>query len=162
MNTEKTRSRFERPASSLKLGFVDRHRRRLIPFVVTAIVLHVVALLYSTFNKPEKQALKPIKTMFVIRQPRLTKPFQFEKKRVERRMLKRKVAVQQPKQVRTLTREINSPDLLGTVATFSYGVGTGEDYGEMSVEPTVRISAIIFHLFSFQLFFSILLQIQEF
>ena len=65
VNTKKTRSRFERPASSLKLGFVERHRRRLMPFIVTAIVLHVVALLYSTFNRIEKQALKPIKTMFV-------------------------------------------------------------------------------------------------
>jgi len=142
VNAKKTGSRFERPASFLKLGYVERHRRRLVPFIAVALVLHAVALLYSTLKKPEKQALKPIKTMFVIRQPRLTKPFQFEKKRIERRMLERKVVVQQPKQIRTLTRQINSPNLLGTVTAFSYNVDTGADYGEVSVEPPIRISTI--------------------
>ena len=63
----------------------------------------------------------------VVRKPRLTKAFEFEKRQIPKRQMTRQVRAAKPE----ITRkpQIRRPDLVGKIKTFLFGVETGADLG---------------------------------
>ena len=76
----------------------------------------------------------------VVRKPRLTKAFEFEKQQIPKRQMTRQVRAAKPQ----ITRkpQIRLPDLVGKIKTFRFGVASGADLGLEVVQPEVQRVAI--------------------
>ena len=86
---------------------------------------------------------KPPIVEFIVRQPRMTKPFEFKKKQTPKRVMTRKVVTARPEPVRTLSKRIDRPDVFGTVATVSYTVQREAAVGGEVVMPAQSSEKVV-------------------
>ncbi len=71
------------------------------------------------FKRTEVKVVKPPTMELVIRRPRMTKPFEFKKKRIKQREYKKKEIVQRKPTAEIKTKSIQQ-NLLGTVASYEF------------------------------------------
>ena len=136
-------NRFVGPADVLDLGrLVRENRSKLYYGLLVAIGIHLATLAYFSLTKQERVVVRPPIAELIIRRPRMTKPFEFKKRRVPKRRMTRKVASAKPRVMRTITTRINSPDIFGTIRTFDYSVDSGASMGVEVVEPDIQAAEI--------------------
>ena len=135
------RGRFETPADALKLGRLLADTRRLaVAGLVIALLAHAALFSYLVITRSEIREAQPPTLEFVMRTPRLTKPFELKKKRVQRKMTRRQVQAEIVPEV-AISERINRPDVFGTVATFNYAIESGATVGGQAVVPEIAAFA---------------------
>ena len=123
------RGRFEGPADALRLDRLGAESRRVvIAGLVIALLAHAGLLAYLLISRTAIREAQPPTVEFVMRSPRLTKPFELKKKRVQRKMTRRRVEAEAVPDI-AIAERINRPDVFGTVATFNYAIESGGDRG---------------------------------
>ncbi len=138
------RERFRTPAEALNLSALLRKNRKILYIgVVIGVVAHAVLATYFVLSKPERTVVRPPTVQFVIRKPRMTKAFEFKKKKPPKRMMARKVVTAKPKLVKALSKSTMGADLIGTIPMFDYSVGESADVGLGVVEPQIAASEIV-------------------
>ena len=133
--------RFSTPTDALSLEELLRRQRELLYWaVIAALVVLAVPVTYLVTREEEKKAPKPPTMHLVVRKPRLTKAFEFEKRQIPKRQMTRQVRAAKPE----ITRkpQIRRPDLVGKIKTFRFGVETGADLGLEVVQPEVQRVAV--------------------
>ena len=117
----KGKSRFAGFSDAIDMEKLERETQRLFYLgLLVAVSLNAAAASYFTFKKTEVKVLKPPTMELVIRRPRMTKAFEFKKKRVAQRIYQKKEIQQRKPTAEIQTKTISTTDLLGTVATFEY------------------------------------------
>ena len=105
-----------------------------------AFVLLMLPLGYLALRDVEKKAPKPPVMHLVVRKPRMTKPFEFQKRKMPKRQMTREVRAAKPQIAHR--PQIRRPDLVGKIQTFQFGVDTGADLGLEVVQPDIKRVAI--------------------
>jgi hypothetical protein len=132
------RGRFRGPADVLKLErLAAKTRRGIYASLAISMLLLGSFFAFLLLSSEEKKAARPPVVDFVVRTPRLTKPFELKKKRVPKRTMTRKVAAAEPKILRTITERIDRPQVFGTVESFSFAVESGARISGEAVEPKI-------------------------
>lgn len=100
---------------------LERETQKLLYMgLLVSISLYAAAASFFMFKKTEVKVVKPPTMELVIRRPRMTKAFEFKKKRVAQRVLQKR-EVQQRKPTAEIQTKSISMDILGSVASFDYG-----------------------------------------
>ena len=135
------RGRFEAPADALRLDRLLADSRRLaVAGLVIALLVHAAVFSYLVISKSEIREAQPPTLEFVMRTPKLTKPFELKKKRVQRKMIRRRVRADVVPEI-AITERINRPDVFGTVTTFNYAIESGTTVGGQAVVPEIAAFA---------------------
>jgi len=114
-------SRFSGPSDAIDMEKLEKETQKLFFLgLLVAVSLHAAIGSYFMFKKTEIRVVKPPTMELVIRRPRMTKAFEFKKKRVKTRVLERKKIVERKPTAEIQTKAISTIDLMGTVATFEY------------------------------------------
>ena len=133
--------RFRGPADFLKPAeLLARLRRFTYWSLIGAFIITGIPVIYLATRDRVKKAPKPPIMHLVVRKPRMTKPFEFEKRKIPKRKMTRQVTAAKP----DITRrpQIRRPDLIGKIKTFRFGVDTGADLGLEVVQPDIQRVAI--------------------
>lgn len=138
---QRSPGRFATPTDFLRPEELLRRLRRLT-YGAVAIAIFILALpvAYLATRAKEKKAPKPPVMHLVVRKPRMTKPFEFEKRKIPKRQMTRQVRAAKPQIARR--PQIRRPDLVGKIQTFRFGVESGADLGLEVVQPEVQRVAI--------------------
>lgn len=116
-----TKSRFSGFSDAIDMEKLEKETQKLFYMgLLVAVSLYGAAASFFMFKKTEVKVVKPPTMELVIRRPRMTKAFEFKKKRVAQRVLQKR-EVQQRKPSAEIQTKSLSMDLMGTVATFDYG-----------------------------------------
>ena len=135
-HTDMVHGRFSSPSDRLDLRDIHRRTRKYVYYgLIGSIIAHLTIIGSLELTQKEAKVAQPPVIEFMVRTPRMTKPFEFKKKRVPLRVMTRKVSAAKPKQVRTTSARIHSPDVFGTVSTFSYTVENSDGIGTAVVMP---------------------------
>ena len=114
-------SRFSGATDAIDMEKLEKETQKLFFLgLLVAVSLHAAVGSYFMFKKTEVKVVKPPTMELVIRRPRMTKAFEFKKKRVQQRVLQRKEVVQRKPTANIQTKSINTMNLMGNVATFDY------------------------------------------
>ena len=114
-------SRFSGPSDAIDMKKLEKETQKLFFLgLLVAISLHAAVGSYFMFKKTKVKVVKPPMMELVIRRPRMTKAFEFKKKRVKTRTLQRKLIVERIPTAEIQTKSIAAIDLMGTVASFDY------------------------------------------
>ena len=133
--------RFETPADALKLNrLLADTRRHAVAGLVIALLVHAAVFSYLVISRSEIREAQPPTLEFVMRTPRLTKPFELKKKRVQRKMTRRRVQAEIVPEI-PISERINRPDVFGTVTTFNYAIESGATVGGQAVVPEIAAFA---------------------
>lgn len=134
--------RFSSPSDVLLLPWLLGENRRVFYVAALMGVAALAALVFSLSQEKVQPVPKPLTMELVIRKPRMTKPFEFQKKPKPRRIMTRKQSEARPSKP-TITQHFRNPNLFGTVMTFNYGIDTGASIGTEVVEPDIAPVAIV-------------------
>ena len=138
---QRSPGRFATPTDFLRPEELLRRLRRLTyGAVAIAILILALPVAYLATRAKEKKAPKPPVMHLVVRKPRMTKPFEFEKRKIPKRQMTRQVRAAKPQIARR--PQIRRPDLVGKIQTFRFGVESGADLGLEVVQPEVQRVAI--------------------
>ena len=133
--------RFRGPADFLKPDELLRRLRRFAYWgLMGAIVITGIPVIYLATRDDAKKAPKPPIMHLIVRKPRMTKPFEFEKRKIPKRKMTRQVTAAKPEIKRR--PQLRRPDLIGKIKTFRFGVDTGADLGLEVVQPDIQRVAI--------------------
>lgn len=122
---DETKSRFSGFSDAIDMEKLEKETQKLFFMgLLVGVSLNVAAASFFMFKKTEVKVVKPPTMELVIRRPRMTKAFEFKKKRVAQRVLQKR-EVQQRKPTAEIQTKSLSMDIMGSVASFEYG-------GEMS------------------------------
>lgn len=139
---EPTRSqRFSGFSDAIDMEKLERETQRLFYLgLLVAVSLNAATASYYMFKKTEVKVVKPPTMELVIRRPRMTKAFEFKKKRVSQRLLQKKEIEQRKPSAEIQTKALNTSDLMGNVASFDYSndMNTNIDT-EVYVPQTINI-----------------------
>ena len=121
MANEVRTSRFSGPSDAIDMEKLEKETQKLFFLgLLVAVSFHAALGSYFMFKKTAVKVVKPPSMELVIRRPRMTKAFEFKKKRVKTRTLQRKQIVERKPTAEIQTKSISTVDLMGTVATFDY------------------------------------------
>ena len=138
---QRSPGRFATPTDFLRPEELLRRLRRLTyGAVAIAILILALPVAYLATRAKEKKAPKPPVLHLEVRKPRMTKPFEFEKRKIPKRQMTRQVRAAKPQIARR--PQIRRPDLVGKIQTFRFGVESGADLGLEVVQPEVQRVAI--------------------
>ena len=114
-------SRFSVPSDAIDMKKLEKETQKLFFLgLLVAISFHAAVGSYFMFKKTKVKVVKPPMMELVIRRPRMTKAFEFKKKRVKTRTLQRKQIVERKPTAQIQTKSIAAIDLMGTIASFDY------------------------------------------
>lgn len=114
-------SRFSGPSDAIDIEKLEKETQKLFFLgLLVAVSFHAALGSYFMFKKTAVKVVRPPSMELVIRRPRMTKAFEFKKKRVKTRTLQRKQIVERKPTAEIQTKSIKTVDLMGTVATFDY------------------------------------------
>jgi len=114
-------SRFSGPSDAIDMEKLEKETQKLFFLgLLVAVSLHAAVGSYFIYKKTEVKVVKPPTMELVIRRPRMTKAFEFKKKRVQKRVLQKKEIVQRKPTADIQTKNISTMDLMGTVTSFEY------------------------------------------
>ena len=120
MATEKLSGRFRGASDIIDMERLERETQKLLFLgLVVAVSFHAAIGSYFMFKRTEVKVVKPPTMELVIRRPRMTKPFEFKKKRIKQREYKKKEIVQRKPSAEIKTKSIQQ-NLLGTVASYEF------------------------------------------
>jgi hypothetical protein len=115
------KSRFSGFSDAIDMEKLEKETQKLFFMgLLVGVSLNVAAASFFMFKKTEVKVVKPPTMELVIRRPRMTKAFEFKKKRVAQRQMVRR-EVQQRKPTAEIQTKSLSMDIMGSVATFDYG-----------------------------------------
>ena len=123
-------NRFRGASDAIDMEKLERETQKLLFLgLVVAVSFHAALGSYFMFKRTEVKVVRPPTMELVIRRPRMTKPFEFKKKRVKQREYKKKEIVQRKPTAEIKTKSIQQ-NLLGTVASYEFET-------EMDIETDV-------------------------
>ncbi len=115
------KSRFSGFSDAIDMEKLEKETQRLFYLgLLVAVSLNAATASYYMFKKTEVKVVKPPSMELVIRRPRMTKAFEFKKKRVAQRLLQKKEIEQRKPSAEIQTKALNTSDLMGNVASFDY------------------------------------------
>ena len=121
MANEPLSTRFSGPSEAIDMERLERETQKLFFLgLLVAVSLHAAVGSYFMFKKTEVKVVKPPTMELVIRRPRMTKAFEFKKKRVKTRTLERKKIVERKPTAQIKTKSVSTADLMGSVTSFEY------------------------------------------
>ena len=121
-------SRFSGPSNSIDIEKLERETQKILFLgLLVAVSFHAALASYFLYRKTEVKVVKPPTMELVIRRPRMTKAFEFRKKRTKTRILERKKIVERKPTAQIRTKSISTIDLIGNVEIF-------EDATEMKMD----------------------------
>jgi len=113
-------SRFSGASDVIDLSKLEKESQKLLFLgLIVAVSMHAAVGSYFMFRKSEVKVVKPPTMELVIRRPRMTKAFEFKKKRVQQRVLQKKQIIERKPTAEIQTKSIRT-NLMGTVASFEY------------------------------------------
>jgi len=84
-------SRFRGPSDAIDMEKLEKETQKLLFLgLLVAVSFHAAIGAYYMFKKTEVKVVKPPTMELVIRRPRMTKAFEFKKKRVAKRIYEKK------------------------------------------------------------------------
>ena len=119
--SDSPQTRFEGASSTINIDKLERETRKILflGFLV-AILFHAALGAYFVYRSSDVKVLKPLTYELIIRKPRMTKPFEFKKERIKKRILTKKMS----QELLLPSAGINLkflPDILsGNVQSFEY------------------------------------------
>ncbi len=121
--------RFRGASDVIDMEKLERETQKLLFLgLVVAVSFHAAIGSYFMFKRTEIKVVKPPTMELVIRRPRMTKPFEFKKKRIKQREYKKKEIVQRKPTAEIKTKSIQQ-NLLGTVASYDFETSMDIDSG---------------------------------
>jgi len=127
---EKHSERFRGPSDAIDMEKLEKETQKLLFLgLMVAVSFHAALGSYFIFKKTEVRVVRPPTMELVIRRPRMTKPFEFKKKRIKQREYKKKEIVERRPTAEIKTKEA-ATTLMGTVASYDFGkmeIETGAD-----------------------------------
>ena len=90
--SDNSQTRFDGASSTINIDKLERETRKILflGFIV-AILCHAALGAYFVYRSSDVKVLKPLTYELIIRKPRMTKPFEFKKERIKKRILTRKM-----------------------------------------------------------------------
>ena len=138
-------SRFLCPSSFISLrGLANRTRRTLWIALVLAVVCHILLMQWLDIRE-ESEAVKPLTTRFIKREPRLTKPLELKKRpRPKRRpMQRRTISVKARVSLRQTASDISAGRVLRSLTAPRARVGRSVGFGGSELEPEVLAKEVM-------------------
>ncbi|MFC1537944.1 DUF4159 domain-containing protein [Candidatus Latescibacterota bacterium] len=130
-------SRFTGPSDAIDLEKLEKETQKLLFLgLLVAVSLHAALGSYFMFRKTEVKVVRPPTMEFVIRRPRMTKPFEFRKKRIQQREYKKKEIVQREPTAEIKTKSLQAT-IMGTVASYELNTQMSVDTGTKIYVPEV-------------------------
>ena len=127
---EKHSERFRGPSDAIDMEKLEKETQKLLFLgLMVAVSFHAALGSYFIFKKTEVRVVRPPTMELVIRRPRMTKPFEFKKKRIKQREYKKKEIVERRPTAEIKTKEA-ATTLMGSVASYDFGkmeIETGAD-----------------------------------
>ena len=131
-------SRFKGASDAIDLEKLEKETQKLLFLgLLVAVSFHAAIGSYFMFKKTEVKVVKPPTMELVIRRPRMTKAFEFKKKRVQQRVLQRQEFTQQQPTKEIETKSVDTAmDLMGNVASYEFetDMDTNMDTGMIVLE----------------------------
>jgi len=118
---ENTKSkRFQGASDVIDMDKLEKETQKLLFLgLLVAVSFHAALGSYFMFKKTEVKVVKPPTMEFVIRRPRMTKPFEFKKKRIQQREYKKKEIVQRKPTADIRTKSLQAT-MMGNVASYEF------------------------------------------
>ena len=121
--------RFRGAADAIDMEKLERETQKLLFLgLVVAVSFHAALGSYFMFKRTEVKVVKPPTMELVIRRPRMTKPFEFKKKRIKQREYRKKEIVQRKPTAEIKTKSIQQ-NFLGNVASYDFDTSMDFDAG---------------------------------
>ena len=121
--------RFRGASDAIDMEKLEKETQRLLYLgLVVAVSFHAALGSYFMFKRTEVKVVKPPTMELVIRRPRMTKPFEFKKKRIKQREYKKKEIVQRKPTAEIKTKSVQQ-NLLGNVASYEFDTKMDVDSG---------------------------------
>jgi len=112
--------RFHMASDMIDMEKLEKETQKLLFLgLVVAISFHAAIGSYFMFKRTEVKVVKPPTMELVIRRPRMTKPFEFRKKRIKQREYKKKEIVQRKPSSEIKTKSIQQ-NILGTISSYEF------------------------------------------
>jgi len=136
--SEKIKSkRFRGPSDAIDMEKLEKETQKLLFLgLLVAVSFHAALGSYFMFKKTEVKVVRPPTMELVIRRPRMTKPFEFKKKRIKQREYKKKEIVQRKPTAEIKTKSLQA-SLMGTVASYDFETKMDIDTGTKVFIPEV-------------------------
>lgn len=121
MPADKDTVRFDEYSGMINLDKLERETRKilLLGFLV-AVSFHAALGAYFIYHRSEVKVIKPVMTELVIRKPRMTKPFEFRKERIKKRILTKRIMEQRILPSSGIKLKYLPDLMIGNVKTFEY------------------------------------------
>jgi hypothetical protein len=114
-------TRFAGFSNAIDMEKLEKETQRLFYLgLLFAVSLNAATASFYMFKKTEVKVAKPAAMELVIRRPRMTKAFEFKKKRVAQRLMQKKEIQQRKPSADIQTKSLNTTEMMGSVATFEY------------------------------------------
>jgi hypothetical protein len=131
-----SQSRFTGFSEAIDMEKLERETQRLFYLgLLVAVSLNAASASFFMFKKTEVKVVKPPTMELVIRRPRMTKAFEFKKKRVAQRVLQKRDIQERKPTAEIQTKTINTSDLLGSIATFNYNTSMNTNIDQQVYVP---------------------------
>jgi hypothetical protein len=131
-----SKSRFSGFSDAIDMEKLEHETQRLFYLgLLVAVSLNAATASFFMYRKTEVTVVKPATMELVIRRPRMTKAFEFKKKRVAQRILQKREIQQRKPTAEIQTKTVNTTDLLGNVATFEYASDMAMNVDQASYIP---------------------------
>ncbi len=135
MAEKQVSQRFRGASDLIDMEKLERETQKLLFLgLVVAVSFHAAIGSYFMFKRTEVKVVKPPTMELVIRRPRMTKPFEFKKKRIKQREYKKKEIVQRKPTAEIKTKSIQQ-NLLGNVASYELSTEMDIDSGGTAFIP---------------------------
>jgi hypothetical protein len=113
-------TRFKGPSDAIDMEKLEKETQKLLFLgLLVAVSFHAALGSYFIFRKSEVKVEKPVMMELTIRRPRMTKPFEFKKKRIKEREYKRQELTERKPTAEIKTKSIQT-NMLGTIATYEF------------------------------------------
>lgn len=115
-------TRFKCASDAIDFKRLEKETQKILFLgLLVAISAHAAIGSYFMFKKTEVKVVKPPTMELVIRRPRMTKAFEFKKKRIQQRVLQRKQFAQQQPTKDIETKSIDTSfQLAGSVTSYEF------------------------------------------
>jgi len=136
MQEQQFKSRFSGFSDAIDMEKLEKETQRLFYLgLLLSVAMFAASASFFMFKKTEVKVVKPPTMELVIRRPRMTKAFEFKKKRVAQRIMQKKEIEQRKPTADIQTKAIKTMDLMGTVASFDNAQEMKTDTGEQVFVP---------------------------
>jgi len=135
-----TKSRFSGFSDAIDMEKLEKETQRLFYLgLLFSISLWAASASFFMYHKTDVKVAKPPTMELVIRRPRMTKAFEFKKKRTAQREYKKKEVEQRKPTAEIKTKDISTSDLMGNVASFDYKMDLNTNVDQEFSAPQVNI-----------------------